>query len=160
MNEIKKTIKVLLVSPYSAKKVGGIGTWSKSVIDCFNENQIIKILFQNTAFFLKHDAKQKQSRVRRLIIGAIDTIVILTKLFFNCLFKRPSVIHYTSSASWALSKDRIANMISKLFKIPFIIHWHFGRIPDIILERGKEYSKLKKVIKSCTCSIVNEEIPA
>ena len=146
-------MKVLLVSPYSSKKIGGIGTWSKSVLNAFADNEEIEIVFQNTAFFLKHNAKKKQTSIRRLIIGAFDTMSILSKLLFNCLFERPSIIHYTSSASWALHKDKIAIKISNVFKIPFVIHWHFGRIPDIFEEQGNEYSLFTKISKQVNASI-------
>ena len=149
-----KQIKVLLVSPYSAKKVGGIGTWSKSVLDTFEDNSEVYMMFQNTSFFLKHNAKKQQTALSRLFVGGIDTLLILTKLFFNCIFKRPDVVHYTSSASWALHKDLIAIKIARLFKVPFVIHWHFGRIPEIIEEKGGEYLRLKRVINLATASIV------
>lgn len=157
MNNNKK-IRVLLVSPYSAKKVGGIGTWSKSVVDGFAESDEIELLFQNTAFWLKHNAVKKQTALRRLIIGGLDTISILVKLFLNCLYKRPDIINYTSSASWALHKDRIAIGIAKTFGIPFVIHWHFGRIPAIIKENGKEFDSFKKVMGCATASIVIDKM--
>ena len=144
---MKDKIKVLLVSPYSAKKIGGIGTWSKSVVDAFDESENVCILFQNTKSFLKFTPK---SVVGHLFKGVTDTATILIKLFMNCLFKKPSVIHYTSSASWALRKDLIAIRIARLFKIPFVIHWHFGRIPEIFKEKGTEYNHLKRV--SCLVS--------
>lgn len=147
---MKDIIKVLLVSPYSSQIVGGIGTWSKSVLDAFAECKSIDILFQNTKSILKIIPK---SHVSRLIKGSVDTLVILAQLFLNCLLRRPDIIHYTSSASWALNKDRIAIRIAKLFKIPFIVHWHFGRIPDIIKEKGSEYFRLRTVLKLATASI-------
>lgn len=147
---MKDKVKVLLVSPYSARKVGGIGTWSKSVIDAFAENDSISILFQNTKSFLKFIPK---TVISRLFKGVTDTITIITKFFFNCFLKRPDVVHYTSSASWALQKDLIAIRIARLYKIPFVIHWHFGRIPEIIEERGTEYKKLRKVSKLVSQSI-------
>lgn len=147
---MKDKIKVLLVSPYSARKVGGIGTWSKSVIDSFAESDSISILFQNTKSFLKFLPK---TVITRLFKGVTDTTTIITKFFFNCLLKKPDVVHYTSSASWALRKDVIAISIARLLKIPFVIHWHFGRIPEIIEEKGAEYNKLRKVSKLVSQSI-------
>ena len=39
-------LKVLLVSPYAEKKVGGIGTWSKSILDNYDTTRY-QIIFQN-----------------------------------------------------------------------------------------------------------------
>jgi glycosyltransferase involved in cell wall biosynthesis len=145
-----KKLKVLLVSPYNAKRVGGIGTWSKSVLNAFEGSDSTSIWFQNTKSFLKFNSK---SALNRLVKGAVDTVTILTKLFFNCLFQRPDVIHYTSSASWALSKDLLAIKIAKLFGIPFVIHWHFGRIPEIVEKKEEEYYRLKRVAQLSAKSI-------
>ncbi len=148
---MKDKIKVLLVSPYSAKKVGGIGTWSKSVVAAFAGSEDIEVLFQNTKSFLKFNTK---SPLSRMIKGCVGTITILIQLFLNCLCKKPDVIHYTSSASWALHKDKMAIRIAYFFNIPFIMHWHFGRIPEIIRERGNEYVRLKRIMQLATTSIV------
>lgn len=151
-NSNDKRLKVLLVSPYSEKKVGGIGTWSKSVLDNYDTAKY-QIVFQNTANLIKSNIQG--GLFRRLFMGAWDSITILVKLFFNLLFKRPSVVHYTSSASIALYKDSIALFITKnIFHKRFIIHWHFGRIPDICQARDGEYKRLMKIIKKADISIV------
>lgn len=153
-NRIDERLKILLVSPYSEKKVGGIGTWSKSVVNSVADDNEVEVIFQNTAFWLKHNANKKQTILRRLLVGGLDTCCILLKLFYNCFVKSPHIIHYTSSASWALHKDLIATRIAKLFKIPFVIHWHFGRIPSIIRVKDKEYYLIKRVMELASKSIV------
>ena len=148
-----KKIKVLLVSPYSKNRVGGIGTWTKSVLDFCIFDKETDIVFQNTAFELKRLIKD--SVVKRLIIGGIDSVIILVKLFFNMLIYSPDVVHYTSSAGFGLLKDRIAVFIVKtIFKKKFVIHWHFGRIPDMYSRYNREYQRLRKVHEKSDASIV------
>lgn len=152
----KNKIRVLLVSPYNAIKVGGIGTWSKSVLDFFEGSDEYEIIFQNTANLIKGNIKN--SRIRRVILGVEDTVEIIVKLFFHLLLKRPDVVHYTSSASLALMKDRVAIFIVKvIFKKRFVIHWHFGRIPEICISKGKEYKQLIHVAKYADINIVLDE---
>lgn len=146
-------IKVLLVSPYSKNRVGGIGTWTKSVLDFCKFDQSTDIVFQNTDLGLQRLIKG--SVAKRIVIGGLDSLIILVKLFFNMLKYRPDVVHYTSSAGFGLLKDRAAVFIvKKIFRKKFVIHWHFGRIPDMYSQHNREYQRLRKVHKQCDASIV------
>lgn len=153
MQKNKNKLRVLLVSPYSEKKVGGIGTWSKNIIDFSRDNNDYDLIFQNTASILKSNLVINKRT--RIISGIADTTIILLKLFYNLLFKNPDVVHYTSSASLALLKDRFAIFITrKIFRRKFIIHWHFGRIPELCGLKNKEYKNLINVINLANHSIV------
>lgn len=152
MNKVHK-LKVLLVSPYSSKKVGGIGTWSKNIIDYVAKRDDISFKFQNTATWFKGNLHV--NIVSRVFIGIIDSFLILVRLFFNMVCFKPDVVHCTSSASLGLTKDRIAiDIVTKIFKRKFIIHWRFGRIPELCKLRNSEYRKLIKVINKASVSIV------
>jgi glycosyltransferase involved in cell wall biosynthesis len=150
----KNKIKVLLVSPYSKKKVGGIGTWSKNIIDYVRENnEDVNLKFQNTAVWFKSNLEP--NILMHLLIGIIDTSFIIIRLFFNLLSFKPDVVHYTSSAAFALYKDNLALFIvKKIFKKRFIIHWHFGRIPVLVRKKNREFKLLLNVIRHSTISIV------
>jgi len=143
---------VLLVSPYSHLKVGGICTWTKNVLDYYtNDGQCHLVLF-NTAFRFKSNP----SRIvfLRILYGFWDSLVVLSGLFFKLLRYKPQAIHYTSSASFALGKDLIAVHMARLFGIRFIIHWHFGRIPQLADRNSVEWKLLKFVAKAADSSIV------
>lgn len=151
-----KKLKVLLVSPYNAKRVGGIGTWSKSILDFFDNSNKYEIVFQNTYNALKGNLQS--SHIRRILVGVEDTALILVKLFFNLLIKNPDVVHYTSSASLALMKDKMAVFIAKnVFRKRFVIHWHFGRIPELCDNKDKEYDKMMYVVRKADANIVLDE---
>lgn len=148
-------MKVLLVSPYSKRKVGGIGTWSKSVLDYVSSDDDVNLKFQNTKSFVKKFAPKKESKLSRLIFSSLDTVSIITKLFFNLLCFRPDVVHFTSSASLALHKDKVAIFLTKkIFRRKIVLHWHFGRMPQICDTKGWEYNMLMKVVNASDASIV------
>jgi glycosyltransferase involved in cell wall biosynthesis len=144
--------KVLLVSPYSKKKVGGIGTWTKIILDHQAKYSHFDLFFLNTAFCFKSNIVNNE--VLRVITGVIDSILILILLFVKIIQHRPKTIHYTSSASYALIKDLVAIYIAKIFKIKFIIHWHFGRIPELFEKKNMEWKILKTVARAANASIV------
>lgn len=155
--ERNNKLKVLLVSPYSAKRTGGIGTWSKIVLDHSENVSNISLKFLNTSQGLPKRWSMS-NKVFHIIIGGLDSILILFRLFWNMFEFRPDVVHYTSSASSALYKDLMAIWIVKyVFKRRFIIHWHFGGIPTIINTRSKDYNLFTKVCKKSNVSITLNE---
>lgn len=146
--------RVLLVSPYSSKTVGGIGTWSKIVLDYSKTQEEYDIHFLNTYQGLPKRWALNY-KLAHFSIGAIDSILIIIRLFLNMLFTRPDVVHYTSSAASALYKDKIAiGIVKGLFKKKFVIHWHFGRIPIIFEEKDNEYERFVKVCQDADISMV------
>lgn len=150
-------MKVLLVSPFSTTQTGGIGTWSKTVLDYSKEKKDICLVFLNTATCLPK-RQAMGSIITHYIIGGIDSIRILVALFWKMLICQPDVVHYTSSAASALYKDLVAIWIVKsLFRRKFIIHWHFGRIPQIFEEKGNEYKRFVTVCNNVDISISIDE---
>jgi len=148
-----KPVRVLLVSPYSAKRVGGIGTWSKIILDYSKSCNDCDIRFLNTVQGLPKRWSMN-NRIAHLLVGFLDSILIVIRLFFRMLVDRPDVVHYTSSAGSALRKDLIAIwIVKKVFHKRFVIHWHFGRIPAIFEEKGNEYRLFVKVCDRCDVSI-------
>ena len=149
----RKEPKVLLVSPYSSKTVGGIGTWSKIVLDYSQEQEDCKVSFLNTVQGLPKRWALNY-KLAHILIGILDSVLIIIRLILRMFFTRPDVVHYTSSAASALYKDKIAiGIVKGLFKKKFVIHWHFGRIPIIFEEKGKEYELFVQVCQNADISI-------
>lgn len=154
---MKDRIKVLLVSPYSKTGVGGIGTWTKLMLDYCEERDDIYLFFQNTAS--KFDKRSSlKNTFSHLYIGCLDSFSIIRKLVANMFKYKPDVVHYTSSAGLGLYKDIVVVYIVRyLFRKSIIIHWRFGRIPELGVQRNKEWTLLKIVVRKATASIVIDE---
>ncbi len=147
-------VKVLLISPYSAKQIGGIGTWSKVMLDYCEGRDDVNLKFQNTQSSLKGNMQLQHGKLRRLVLGCWDSLTILVKEFWNIMFFRPEVVHYTSSASWALAKDRVAAFIAvTIFRRKFIIHWRCGTFTREYNANSKLFQRWMNVIRHSTCSI-------
>lgn len=146
-------LKVLLISPYSSKKVGGIGTWTKNLLDYVALNvQSVDLIFQNTAFCVKGNLVK--NKFDRFFWGTIDALRIILSTVYNIMLSRPDVIHYTSSASIALFKDYVIAMVCSLLHVRFVIHFHFGRIPELSLLNNWEWRWILKVSKLARAVIV------
>ena len=144
--------RVLLVSPYSEKKIGGIGTWTKNILDYQAKFGKFEMEFLNTAFHFKPNLEKES--FKRIFYGLIDSSLLLLLLIFKIIQKKPQTIHYTSSASFALIKDYFAINICRIFKVNFVIHWRFGRIKVLSEMNNWEWKILKMVIRAANTSIV------
>lgn len=140
----------MLVAPYNKIKVGGIGTWTKNIMQ-YNSSKFEVVLY-NTAFSYKPNIVK--NKFHRLFIGILDSIIFVIILFIKLIQVFPSTVHYTSSGSMALFKDYFTLRIALLFKIKLIIHWHFGRIPELNNSNNFEWNLLVRVAKLADHNIV------
>ena len=144
--------KVLLVSPYSKQKAGGISTWTKNILDYDAKQKEKNIVFFNT--FFKWKPNIIQSTFHRVLWGVFDSLYLLILLIFKTIYYQPQTVHYTSSASFALVKDYLAAKWMQLKGSNFVIHWHFGRIPELYEKQNIEWKLLLKVVKAAKTAIV------
>ena len=90
----------------------------------------------------------------RILTGVIVYSKLVYQTFNLILQYRPTVLHITSSATLGLIKDIIIIKLAKLLKTPTVIHWHFGRIPELAKIQNWEWKFLKYVVKNSDTSIV------
>ena len=64
------------------------------------------------------------------------------------------VMHLTSSASLSLLKDIYLIKLAKRQGLKTVIHFHFGRIPDLAQTNNWEWKLITKVLKLVDCAIV------
>lgn len=151
----KNKIKLLLVSSFAVNKAGGIGTWTRN-LTYFLDNISYDYKLLDTEFEFKQ--KYLGNSITRILLGAFDSIMILSKLLVFMLRFKPEVVHYTSSGSLALIKDYFACiLVRSVFNKKFIVHWRFGRIPELLCTNCSEKKWLLKVMKKANISIVIDE---
>jgi glycosyltransferase involved in cell wall biosynthesis len=68
--------------------------------------------------------------------------------------ENPKVIHLSSSSSLALIKDFSIISFARRFNIPVVMHWHFGRIPTLSVQKNWEWKLLSSIIRKSAFSIV------
>lgn len=145
-------MKVLLLSPLPQPN-GGIATWSNNVLSHYSKsNSVITIFHQNTALQSRRITNTRL--FIRIIKGIKESIRIKKNLIYNLNSFSPDVIHLTSSASFALMKDLLLIRIARKKKIPVVIHFHFGRIPDLLKKKNWEWLLLKYTLKKTDYAIV------
>jgi len=145
-------MKVLLIAP-APPPVGGIESVTDNLVNYLksNGNGTSMMLYNTSHRYRPVTSKSKLIRVVTGVIDAIKTYFDIGKLIKN---KKPDIIHLASSASLSLFKDYLLIKRSYYYRIPIVVHWHFGRIPALKERNNWEWKLLKKVIKLSTMSIV------
>lgn len=146
-------LRVLLISP-APPPVGGIATWTRHILHHFKSVDNIKLYHLNTALRYRKADNQGWFRVFRGFINFID---INRKLEVKLKECQPHVVHLTSSASLALVKDCFLLKKLKDEKIATVVHFRFGRIPQLKEKQNWEWKLLKRVVRLAdTCIVIDQ----
>ena len=127
--EENKKLKVLLCSPLGNNGVGGISRWTQHILGYCNSI--------NTEIELEHSYTYGKvvyggtGLLLRIYYGINSYLPFLKKLSRKLNCKNYDVVHFASSASISLVKDIFSLYIVRKKNVKSIIHFHFGRIPNL-----------------------------
>ncbi len=144
MNQKNNKTKVLLSSPLGGK-VGGIQRWTGHILKYYDTHKTdieLKQFYPSS----KHGVYQNTSLIVRLYLGATKYIPYLSGLKKELSSGEYDVVHFASSASISLMRDILSLRIAKKRGAKSLIHFRFGRIPEIYNKRNWEYKLLHRVI--------------
>lgn len=144
-------MRVLLCTPYHINPrvvQGGIAIWAQNIVN-YHQGlddgvQIDIVPFDRRA---KKHPKASYSLLSRAWSGIIDywKPTLETRKRINS--GKYDVIHLCTSASISLAKDIVVLKAARRSGIRSIIHFHFGRIPDLARHRGWEWKLLDWVVR-------------
>ena len=145
-------MKVLLASPYN--EAGGIARWTGHILrywEQFGKTDVDIILLREPRPLFK--GFNNKSPLRRFISGVYTYLLYCIYEFRFFRKNNCDVLHVCSSASLGLFKDLLMLSIANRFHIKTIIHFRFGRIPELFLKKNWEYRMLVKVINKANLTI-------
>lgn len=105
----------------------------------------------------KHYVSENSSVLKRVYSGVSEYWGIIKEIREKVKAEQPDIVHIASSASLSLFKDFLCVKMLRKMKVPSIIHFHFGRIPEVIIKDGWEWRMIKKVAKKATRIIVIDQ---
>ena len=149
-------MRILFASPYK-NTTGGISRWAQNIIHYYqshhSEIDIDILSFDDTRehpaeYYISKNNIQRVARGIRLYGRAIK------ELCCNIKDNQYDVLHISSSATWGLVRDIIMIHIAHLKGIQCVIHFHFGRIPDLSIQRNWEWKLLKYIVGIADKTIV------
>jgi len=151
-----KKINVLLCSPYQGA-VGGISRWTGHILAYYeiHKSYNLKLVHYYEAI---ESGIFEFSKLRRLIVGLKNYIKIYKGILNKLNSENYDVVHFCTSASISLIKDVVFLKAVKNRGIKTIIHFHFGRIPDLYTKRNWEQKLLHKTIKLADKVVVIDQM--
>lgn len=142
-------MKVLLCTPYLETPdvvSSGIGTWARNIMvynqKTGNSIDIVPVSFDRHTHIEEYTVggfKRYYSGIKEVGRSVINTIRKIKS-------EKPDVVHICTSGSIAFIKDIILTRAAHRRGIKSIVHFHFGRVPSIIEEKGFEYKLLRKLL--------------
>lgn len=146
-------VKVLFVAPYGGVP-GGISRWTSHIIDHYKEHghddcQLGLVAMGRSSFVNIH-----MPLWRRLWSAWIDYRAIFRNLIAEIDNGQYDVMHLTSSGSLSLFKDIAMLKMARRKGLKCVIHFHFGRIPELSKQNNWEWRLLKKAVKLSDRAIV------
>lgn len=146
-------MKVLLASPYGGVP-GGISRWTEHIMSYYN-------LIQNPNCELTLLPMGRSSFVSvgsglfyRLKAAFLDYKHIISSYKKLVKENKYDVMHLTSSASLSLLKDLYMLRYAHKNNIKTVIHFRFGRIPELAIKKNWEWKLLRKVVSLANTVIV------
>jgi glycosyltransferase involved in cell wall biosynthesis len=151
-------IKVVLLSPLPPPQ-GGIATWTKHILNYYQEVKDLSDISLIHVSTSKTIGRITDKRLLyRLWTGIVNTYSIIKEVRNTIDQTKPNVVHFTSSASLALFKDYIIQTIIRLNNADNIIHFRFGRIPQLSIKKNWEWMLLTLIIKrSSRCIVIDQK---
>lgn len=147
-------MRVLFATPYS-KHAGGINQWAKHIVNyhqCRKDNIELDILPMNDP--KDSDRSKPHSTINRIVYGVRTYTNVARNLKVKIKEKQYDILHIASSASISLLKDIWFMSIANRKGIKCILHFHFGRIPELADKQNWEWRLLKIAVKMAHKCIV------
>lgn len=136
--------RVLFATPYRQIGTGGISKWAEHIIDYWNtvaDEVVIDVLPMNRQYFVA-----KRSLLWRFIMGIKEYGHYLIMEYKMLHHNKYDVLHLCTSASFSLVKDILMLYVAHRAKVYTVLHFHFGRIPELQKKNNWEWKLLCKTM--------------
>lgn len=154
MNRKKKILVAAPPPGYS----GGISLWSGHMLAYYSQlplaSREVEMVFLPMARSIQVG---NTSRLRRFLKGMQDYSLIIQNYRQSLGRYHPDVVHIVSSASLGLLKDWILLNIASRQGIKTIIHFHFGRIPELRNRKNWEWKLISRIIRLSDRTLVIDQ---
>ena len=155
----KDKIRVLFVAPRGGLLTGGIGKWACNIMGYYNSimNSTDIELYQCVNLKSK-ESWGVEGIVRRVIIGVSNYLPVIKEAKRELERKHHSVAHICTSASMGLFRDLIITDLAHKYGAKSVVHFHFGRIPQIMQSSGWERKYLEKLLHKVDSAVVMDRM--
>lgn len=140
----KDILKILLVSPLPPP-LGGIASWTASVVDAALKLHNVDIICVDTAVNWRSINNTYNERLpQRVIGGTVQAVRDISRVLYSLIKVKPRLIHLSSSGFLSVPKDIIILSLARVFGVRSILHCHFGRLPEVIAHNTWEWKMTRR----------------
>lgn len=143
-------MKILLCSPYLQLPgiiPGGINVWANNILK-YKETIASDIDVIPVSFDRRHYVSSDSNIIKRMYLGIEEYFSAIKEATQKMDSGKPDVMHVCTSASISLTKDIILVNAAKKRHIKSIVHFHFGRIPELAQKQNWEWKLVKRIVES------------
>jgi glycosyltransferase involved in cell wall biosynthesis len=145
--------KVLLCSPLDLSSGSGIARWTNHIKSYYMDRGSSLVDMSIYPMDRTTYVDESINFLKRVYWGIKDYYRIIKGVKIEVSKIRYDVVHIASSASISLIKDLILLCLLNRKRIKTIVHFHFGRIPELITANNWEWKLIHRVAK-CADKIV------
>lgn len=126
---------------------GGIARWTRHVLQFYSSlpQKDVELEWFDTARSV--NIREDMSTAQRIRLGIKDYSQTIKKLKKKVSSKKFDVLHLTTSASWGLLKDILFIRAAQKVGLKTVVHYRFGRTPQLAKAKNWEWHLLCKVVR-------------
>lgn len=150
-------MKVILCSPYLSNDgvlKGGINTWGRYIVEYYNRIGDSSIHLLPVSFDRSSVCKYRIGLISRLFYALKEYKIPVKRVLQTIKDEHPDVLHICTSAGYGLFRDLLLLSIASKKGIKTVVHFHFGRIPELCKKNNWEWRLIRRVVKNCNIAIV------
>ncbi|MCG8734319.1 glycosyltransferase family 4 protein [Tenacibaculum finnmarkense] len=154
---VKSKPKILLCAPHGGA-VGGIAKWTGHILKYYEMKKDISVELSLFNMKRKNPIYANTSKLKRIYSGLKEYYNLIRSYKNKIVVDKIDVVHITSSASFGLFRDLLMLKYAKKSNVKSIIHFRFGRIPELFEKNNWEKRLIDKVIKKADKVIVIDKL--
>jgi glycosyltransferase involved in cell wall biosynthesis len=136
---------------------GGICVWAGHIYRYSKERIEDRCTLEPFYSPKEHGIDQLKSRWYRLYIGLSNYAIMWLRLIGRLICNKYDAVHLCSSASLGVYRDWLYIHTIHMMGGKAVLHFHFGRIPELAKLQNKEWKMIDRLIRMADCSIVIDE---
>lgn len=140
-----RKIKILLCAPYKTFS-GGIAKWTDHIVQYYQSNNENDLWMNIFSLARGKQVYADTPLIKRILYGFAEYKPLLKKYRKKIYSEKYDIAHITSSASLGLIRDILMLKITRKNQTKSILHFHFGRIPELYKKNNWEKKLLDKTI--------------
>jgi glycosyltransferase involved in cell wall biosynthesis len=131
---------------------GGIATWTKGLLEHAADDTRVRIIHIDSA--IRGRRIEQLGFWRRVYSGCILMCSFLPRLLISLGTRQINVLHICSSGSFGLLRDVLVRTCAFVFRVPVVVHFRFGRLPEIAASATWETAMVKMLCSGGVFAIV------